>query len=297
MRVVWTRGKGCADLAAAVSDDTAARVTGDIEQAVVAQRADLLVTKKFTPKAFVSTASPMDFDLDAFDRVVAMVGGGPHSALATDVANRIGQARGVPARLISAYREPEERPDAVATIYRLNEVAPGIDADVVEATSPADLITRIGDRTLIVLGAPGGSWVQRMFIGPGARLISAASAGAVVVRRAARRVYQVMEDPIWVSPLLGATDAVRLSNAQVLPVVDRGRLVGTTARSTLLSAAGGETVGALMRPPEAVKITDGVRMAGDVASRQGGGPVAVVDDDGHLVGTVPLSAIRSSAAY
>jgi len=297
MRVVWTRGKGCQELAVAVSDNRAARVTGDIERAVVDERADLLVARKLSVKSLVSMASPVDFDASAFDRVVATVGGGPHSALATEVAHRIAYSLGIPARLISAYREPEERPDAVATMYRLSEVAPGIDGDVVEAQTPVDLMARVGDSALLVLGAPGGSWVQRMFVGPGARMISAAGAGAVVVRRAARRAYQVMEEPVYVSPMLGAKDAVRLSSEDILPVVDRGTLVGTVKRSALHLAGTGATVGALMRDAECMKATDGLLIAGDVAARQGGGPVAVVDDRGHLIGTVPLSAIRTGGLY
>ncbi len=292
MRVVWTRGDGCSDLAAAISGDTAVRVTGDVTAAVLEERADLLVTRKLNAKVKVSMASPVHYRPDRFRRVVAAVSGGPHSALATEVADRIGQSLGVPARLISAYRHPDDRSDAVATIYRLNEVAPGIDADVLEANSPVDLIERVGDETLLVLGAPGGSWLQRMFFGAGARMISAAPAGAVVVRRSARRVYQVMEEPVYVSPLLGASDAVRLWDVGVLPVVDRGYLVGTVTRSALHMAGSGVPVGSIMKAPLAVKATDGVLVAGDVAAQQGGGPVAVVDGENRLVGTVPLSAIR-----
>ena len=297
MRVVWTRGDGCQELAQTIGGGTAERVTGDIGTAVVDKRADLVVARRISTKLLTSMAAPVDFDRSRFDRVVAGVAGGPHSSLATEVAAAIGHSLGIPARLVSAFREPAERPDAVATMYRLNEVAPDIDGDVIEARTPADLLETVGDRALLVLGAPGGAWMQRTFVGAGARMISAAPAGAVVVRRATRRAYQVMEEPVYVSPMLGTDDALRLSNADILPVVDHGRLVGSVRRSALHMAGEGVTVGALMRPAESVRASDGVLFAGDVAARQGGGPVAVVDDEGHLIGTVPLSAIRTGLGY
>ena len=296
LRVVWTRGKGCLELASAISGDAATRVTGDIDSALVEQRADLLVARRLSHRA-VSTAAPTDFHPGTFDRVVAAVGGGPHSSLASEVARAIGRSLGVPARLICAFREPEDRDDAVATLYRLNEVVPGIDGDIVQTKTPQGLISHVGETTLLILGAPGGSWVHRMFIGPGARMVSAAPAGAVVVRRAARRAFQVMAEPIYVSPMLGADDAVRLSEAEVLPVVDRGMLVGTVRRSALQLAGSGVTVGGLMDPPESVDVTGSLLAAGDVAARQGGGPVAVIDEAGRLVGTVPLAAIRSNQGW
>jgi hypothetical protein len=297
MRVVWTRGNGCQELAQAIGGSSVKRVTGDVGRAVVDQRADLVVARRISTKLRTSMAIPVDFELTRFDRVVAAVSGGPHSSLATEVAHAIGQTLDIPSRLVSAYRDSSERPDAVATLYRLNEVAPDIEGDVVEASTPADLLLRVGERALLVLGAPGGAWVQRMFFGAGARMISAAPAGAVVVRRGTRRAYQVMQEPVYVSPMLGTDDALRLSDADILPVVDHGRLVGVVRRAALHMAGEGVTVGALMRSPEAVKASDGVLIAGDIAARQGGGPVAVVDDDGHLIGTVPLTAIRSGLGY
>jgi hypothetical protein len=60
--VVWTRGKGCAELAELLDRGSPTRVQGDLRTECIEARADLLVSRRLPPSFdFVSMAVPSDF--------------------------------------------------------------------------------------------------------------------------------------------------------------------------------------------------------------------------------------------
>ncbi len=288
--VVWTRGDGCAQLAHLLSDVEPARVTGDLAEQCIQRRADLLVAKKL-PGGFdlLNVAVPIDFDPESTKSIVATVSGGPHSALAAGVAARLGSALGVPTRMVSAYRDEEDRADATALMERLTGVVPAIGADLVRADDLRSMVAGLDEGTLLVLGAPGGSWLQRVLLGPGARLRSKAPAGAVVVRHAPDRVYQWMGEPVFVAPLRQADDTLRIHPQSTLAVADQGVLVGLVRRAAL-EAAGAAVVGTIMEEARSTKVDHTLDAAKPLVAVFGEDPIAVTDAKDNLVGGLSLPA-------
>jgi CBS domain-containing protein len=283
--VLWTRGKGCAELAETLAGEgTAARVSGDLVDACVSARADLLVGRRMASSFdLVSLAVPYEFAREKVHGVVAAVSGGPHSTLAARLAERLGIALGVPATLISAFRIAQDRPAALMALQSVGRAAPGLSARAVQADSAAGLVGELREGSLLVLGAPGGSFIQRLFLGPGARLRARAPAGAVVVSQAPRRVYQLMSDPNGVSPLLRAADARRLVREPV-PVVAEGRPVGLFRPQAASGMATEATVADLMEEPVTVEATALVSEARSLMASRDHAPLAVVDRRGDLIG-------------
>ena len=283
--VLWTRGRGCAELAETLAGEgTAARVSGDLVDACVSARAELLVGRRMASSFdLVSLAVPYEFAREKVKGVVAAVGGGPHSALAARLAERLGMALGVPATLISAFRIPQDRAAALMALESVGRAAPGLTARAVQADSAAGLVGELREGSLLVLGAPGGSFIQRLFLGPGARLRARAPAGAVVVSQAPRRVYQLMSDPDGVSPLLRAADARRVVTEPV-PVVSEGRPVGLFRPHEASGMATEATVADLMEEPLTVEATALVAEARSLMTGRDHAPLAVVDRRGDLIG-------------
>lgn len=284
--VLWTRGQGCGELAALLSDGDPVRVKGDLVEECIRHRARLLVTRRLTDLDLVSQVVPIDFDPDGVSAVVAAVAGGPHSPLAARIARRLGEALGLDALMACAYRDEESRERAVSLIEHLYQDVPELEYRVVEATDASGLVAQLPDRSMLVLGAPGGNWFQRTIFGQGARLRQRAPAGAVVVRSAPTRVFQVMTDPVFVGPLREAGDILRVHSEEVLAVVDRARLVGVVDRQVLEDAEPHTPVSALMVDPEAVLLDAPLSDALPLADRFRSAPVPVVDEDGMLVGAV-----------
>ena len=281
-RVLWTRGGGCRELALTLGQ--AGPVEGDLRAACLRHRADLLVARKLTSFGLVSIAVPHDFRREAVGAVVAAVGGGPHSALAALVAERLGRFLEVPASLASGSRSAKEDPAAESVLTELASVVPGLPAKVVRADGPRDLVAGLGAGSLLVVGAPGGSWMQRQFFGPGRRLVVRAPAGALVVRRAPTRCFQAMEDPMPFGPAMPTREARRLLRDPVAPVVEEGRLIGIVRRTALAAAPTGSTVADACEAAVSVRDEDAVdavaRIAADI------NPVPVIDADGRLRGVV-----------
>jgi CBS domain-containing protein len=289
--VLWTRGQGCRELAEQLSLVEPIRVTGDVADACVRHAAEVLVSRRATGSFdLVSVAAPLDFDPVGVEAVVAAVAGGPHSELAALVARRLGETIGVPATMVSAFREDTERTRAVATIDSIFATVPGLESRLVKAEDAADLFVDLPERTLVVVGAAGGGWLQRTFFGPGARLRQNAPAGAVVVRRQPDRVFQVMTDPVFVGPLREATDILRIHQDRVLAVVDRAVLIGIVRRQALENADPGVPVQDLMEPPLSVPLSASVNEAMELSDRFRGASIPVVDDDGRLVGALAVPA-------
>ena len=288
-RVVWTRGKGCAELAGLLDEGTPARVQDDIRTECVETRADLLVSRRMPPGFdFVSVAVPSDFVAENVGSVSAAVSSGPHSALAARIAYRLGEALGVDSEMVSAYPTPDELPAARRIVKTLAGKIPGMSYRVIETAGAAELIGALPDDALLVLGAPGGWWLQRSFFGTGVRLRQRAPAGAIVVQQAPGRVYHRMEEPAYVSTHLLVGDALRVMEHAVGAVVDDGKLVGVVRRTALVGADPADCVGDLMDDPVFLDVGDSYEEAARLIDLFQGAPIPVVDGDGRLVGCVAV---------
>jgi len=283
--VLWTRGQGCAELATALSPVEPVRVTGDLATACIAHRARLLVARRLTATELVACAIPIDFPAEPVGAVVAAVSGGPHSSLAAVVARDLGRHWQVPASMACAYRDPEEKSAAEDLVGRLS-LASGVDGWIYEAAEVPALFEQLPDQALLVLGAPGGSWFQRLLFGQGARLRHHAPHGAVIVRSAPRRVFQVMTEPVFVGPLMALGEVFRLHEARVVAVVEGGRLIGQVRWRPSMDP--NLKVGDVLEPAVAILQTDEVGGIDGIRADVDGSPVSVVDESGLLVGSLPV---------
>ncbi len=181
---LWTRGDGCAELATLL-DPEAGRVQGDLREACISARASVLVTRKLSSGLdLTNVAVPHDLEIGSVKAVAALVAGGANSLLAAQVAATLAEALGVPGRMLSAYADDASQPEALTVVERLFVEVPTLEYRAVLADPPADLVAQMREDELMVVGAPAGSWLQRQFFGQGARLVSHAPAGAVVVQAA-----------------------------------------------------------------------------------------------------------------
>ena len=288
MRVVWTRGSGCSELATLLSEGEADRITGDLVQQCIDHRADLLVSRRF-PGSFdlVSVAVPLDFVPDKVTRVVSAVAGGPHSFLAADTASRLGRSLDVEAEMLSAIRPGDDVRVAEELLDHLALSVPETRGRVVEVDGIPELVESLEEGTLVVSGAPGGSWLQRSMFGPGAKLRSRAPAGAIMVRSAPDRVFRWMGDPVFVSPLRLAYDTLRVHEEKVLAVAAEGLLVGLVRRERLVGA-GDASVGSVMEEAMSAKVDETIAEAMTLEPTFGRDPIPVTDHNEHLVGALSL---------
>ena len=282
-RVLYTRGQGCAELADLLSSKTT-RVARDLTEACLESRADLLVTRK-PPGGFdlVSVAVPIDFQPTEIKAVVAAVAGGRHSEMNVWLAEAIGRRLGVETFAATAYFAEAAKAEAHQTLDRLASGLPDMKRMVIGADDPTEFIAKLPERSLLILGEPGGTFLSRMFFGPGARLKAKAPAGAVMVRYSEPRVFQRMSEPVFFGPLHPAGDSLRLQNSALIAVVDNGVLVGVARRSVLEAADPRVPLSDLMEPaisiPWDLPIDD---LDNELA--EGPGPIPVVDQVGRLIG-------------
>ncbi|MFZ0015253.1 MAG: hypothetical protein WAL25_14195 [Acidimicrobiia bacterium] len=288
MRVVWTRGKGCYELAEVLGGETSGRIQGDVADGCIAERADVLVSKKL-PSGFdlVNVAVPVDFDAGKVSKVVATVAGGPHSLLAAETATAVAGNLGVDAEILSAAGDDEEIDSAQEIIEQVGAEIPGVSRRVVVVDGMAELVEQLDDGTLLVLGAPGGSWLNRSRTGPGARLRRTAQAGAIIVRSAPDRVFRFMGEPVYVAPLRHADDTLRIHKENTLAVADAGRLVGLVRREGLVRA-GADPVATVMEDAMSVRVDETIVEARELESMFGADPIPVTDHEDHLVGGLSL---------
>jgi hypothetical protein len=288
MRVVWTRGNGCSELAGLLSAGEPDRITGDLVQQCIDHRADLLVSRRF-PGSFdlVSVAVPLDFVPENVTHVVSAVAGGPHSFLAADTASRLGRSLGVQTEMLSAIRPGEDPSAAEELLEHISLSVADTSGRVVEVDGIAELVESLEEGSLVVFGAPGGSWLQRSMFGPGARLRSRAPAGAIMVRSAPDRVFRWMGDPVFVSPMRLADDTLRLHEEKVLAVADEGLLIGLVRRESL-EGAGAAAVGSLMEEAMSARVDETIAEAMTLEPTFGRDPIPVTDHDEHLVGALSL---------
>lgn len=288
--VVWTRGKGCLELAEILGTGEVNRVQGDLSEGCIEHRADMVVARKM-PGDFdmANIAVPVDFDADRVTRVSATVAGGPHSELAVITAAHIARSLDVPLEIVSAHQEPDGLSQATEIVSQFGDRFPDAERRVVQAMDMNELADTAEDGTLIVVGAPGGAWLRRSLFGSGTRIKGAAKAGAVMVRSAPDRVYRFMGDPVYVAPLLHATDTLRLHQENVLAVADKGRLVGLVRRDDL-HGAGTAAVASVMADPISARVDDTIEDALPLGDIFGPDPIPVTDHEENLVGGLSLPA-------
>lgn len=284
--VVWTHGEGCPDLANLLAGGEARRAGPDLRASCVDARADLLVGRKLTSFDLVSVAVPHGFDPDGVRAVAAAVAGGPHSRLAARVAHRLAEALGVPASLVAASPEEGADPLAAQDLQRAGGGLEGTEQRVLRATNPGAAVRALPPGSLLVLGAPGGTWWRRQFRGPGRQMRLGAPAGAEVVRRAPPRCFQHMAEAEAMGLEMPAGEALRLASTPIVAVAQEGRLVGLVRRAALEAAAPTAPLGGIMEPPVFARAEDPLDAVGALAAGLGGGPVPVVDADGRLCGLI-----------
>jgi CBS domain-containing protein len=294
--VVWTRGKGCREVAELLSEGDPTRVEGDLAKACVDQRAELLVGRRMTSFDLVSVAVPNDLDLDKADAVVGGIGGGPHSLLVARIAARLASVLDLPATLATSVASSEEagssdqEQHAAAVLGEVAEAVPGMEVRVLADTGWSRFAAALSPGALLVLGAPGGSFLDRALFGPGRRLRAGAPAGAVIVREAPTRVFHRMGDPVFVGPFHPAGDTLRLHQVGTLAVAEHGLLLGMVTRRALERAAPSTAVGDVMESARSVRLDQPLSEVVALAPDFGPDPIPVVDEDGRLVGGLVLDA-------
>ena len=164
---MWTRGEGCPELANLLAGGGARRAGPDLRASCVEARADLLVGRKLTSFDLVGVAVPYAFEPARVESVVAAVAGGPHSLLAARVARRLSAALEVPISLVAASAEAGTDPAAEEALERAARLVPVAEQRVLRAANPGAAVRALPTGSLLVLGAPGGTWWQRQFTGPG----------------------------------------------------------------------------------------------------------------------------------
>ncbi len=183
----------------------------------------------------------------------------------------------------------------MARVERLGADYPSHARRLVHARSASRLVETLTPSTLLVVGAPEGSWIHRQLIGPGHSLAANAPAGAVIVRSSPTRCFHRMEDPV--GHVLGASltvaDALRVRPAGDALVADQGRLMGIVRRSVLVSAASDAHVAELVETAPAVKAVEPLAAARELSGFYHEGPVPVVRDDERLVGVIPAADLGS----
>lgn len=288
-RVAWTRGPGCFELASLLSTETPIAVERDPRRTCIEERVDCLVGKKLTSFDLVPVAVPKDIDLSRVESVTATVGDGPHSPLAVAVAARLGLRLGIPAVVATAYHETEGRTNAETRLSTLSAPYPDtLESMAVEAQRASDMVEALPDTTLLVIGAPGGSWFYRQIYGPGHRLVVAAPNGSIAVRSAPRRCYHEASSPTGyaIGVNLSVADARHVVRSPVAPVSNEGRLVGILRKAVLDEADDEASIDQIMEPPVAVEASEPLDSVEDLSSFLDGGPVPVVDDEGRLIGVL-----------
>jgi hypothetical protein len=189
--------------------------------------------------------------------------------------------------MLSAIQPGDDPSGAEDLLQHIALSVPETAGRVVEVDGISELVESLEEGTLVVFGAPGGSWLQRSMLGPGARLRSRARAGAVMVRSAPDRVFRWMVEPVFVGPMRLADDTLRLHGEKVLAVADEGLLIGLVRRESL-EGAGDTAVGSLMEQAMSAKVDETIAEAMTLEPTFGRDPIPVTDHHEHLVGALSL---------
>lgn len=284
---IWTRGSGCASLAETLGGARARKADGDLRTVCIETRADLLVARSLTSFDLIDIAVPHHFVPERVTDVVAAVAGGPHSSLATKIASLLATNLDIPGRIVTASRTPEDDARAEAVLAAIDPTDPALPRSAVRAANAKALVEGFSEGTLLVLGTPGGSWMQRQFFGPGRKLLYSAPAGAVIVRSAPRRCFQAATEANPFGLQMKLRDARRIiADDSSMPVADAGTLVGVIRKEALLDGPDEATVGDVMETPVFLQVDDPLDDVEEIQRFLGGGPVPIVDHSGALFGVI-----------
>ena len=293
LRVVWTRGAQCRALAEILGDGIAHKAAANVAAACIDARAGLLVARHLNSFDLCSVAVPHGFNPDTTLSVVAAVGSGPHSHLAAIIAHRLSQQLGIPARAVYGRRQGDEQLQAQAVLATVAADLPDLAVETSEATNPAAMVSSLPAGTLLVVGAPGGSWFQRQFFGPGARIQAKAPNGTIVVKHAPTRVYQIMQPPTAFGPHMRVADAVQLAADQHVIVALDGQLLGIAYTQALRQAQPDHELQEVMDNPVFLNADEHLGHATELVTHHGS-PIPVVDARTRLIGTVAATDLNYS---
>lgn len=287
--VVWTRGSGCRELAEVICGDAAIRVDSDPVATCIRTGAALMVSRRLSSFDLCSVAIPSGFSADETTGIVAAVGSGPHSSLAAAMAERIGRSLGVSASAVYAHGSSGPTPAAARILQELEERFPELRIESVGAASPEAMVQALPAGTLLVVGAPGGSWFQRQFFGPGARIKHKASGGTIVVKAAPGRVYQAMGPPTAFGPHMRVADA-RVVGAGDVVVASENTLLGLVSEAALDAADPDTPLDALVAKAAFLAPEETIEYAMDLVDDTDSKTIPVVDASGNLVGVYRATA-------
>ena len=293
--IVWAGGGEARELAAVLSNDRAVRAGANIASSCIDAKADLLVLSNRSSFDLCSVVVSQGFDRDATRSIVAAVGGGPHSNFAATLTDWLSRSLGVPGRAVYGYSEPSDRPNGEAVLGTIAEQLPQLDVDTVEVSSPASMVEMLDEGTLLVVGAPGGSWFQRRFFGPGARIQAKAPGGTIVVTENAERVYRVMRRPLAFGPSMKVRDALQLSEGFDAAVAENGNFLGTVEAAKLRRAPVDLELHQVMDSEMFLSADDEITEAIGLLATHGTACIPVVDSSTRLVGCVSARDLAQRA--
>ena len=290
-RVVWTRSAQCRALAEILGGGTAHEANANVAAACIEARAGLLVARHLSSFDLCNVAVPHGFTPDTTRSVVAAVGSGSHSHLAAIIAHRLSHQLGIPARAVYGRRQDNEQPQAQAVLATIAADLPDLAVETIEAANPASMVSSLPTGTLLVVGAPGGSWFQRQFFGPGARIQAKAPNGTIVVKHAPTRVYQIMQPPTAFGPHMRVADAAQLAVHQHVIVALDGQLLGIAYTQALQQARPDHELQGLMDDPVFLNADEDLAHAVELIAHHGS-PIPVVDANTRLIGTVAATDLN-----
>jgi len=292
-RVLWTRGAQCQVLADVLSGGTAIRAGSDVAASCVQAGASILVARHLSSIDLCNVAVPHGFSPTETSSIVAAVGGGPHSRLAVTLAYVLGQQLELPVRAVYGHHDSSERNRALAVLDDLTKHLHDVHAEAIQAPSPAAMVSELPAGSLLVVGAPGGSWFQRQFFGPGARIRAKSPGGTIVVRHSPTRVYQVMQPPNAFGPHMRVADALQLADTQHLIVAEKGRLLGLIPRGRLVEAGRDLELQDIMESPVFLSPNEDLDHATELISDHPGSAIPVVDSRRRIVGTITATDLTT----
>lgn len=210
-RVVRTGGIQAGDLARALSDGTATKPGANLTASCIESKPALVVLSNRTSFDLCSTVVPHGFNSEATRLVVAAVGGDPDSLLAATLADWLSQMLGVPACALYGHSDPSDLAHGEVFLRRTVARLPGMDVRTVDVSGPAAMVGALRAGTLLIVGPPGGSWFQRRFFRPGARIVVEAPSGAIVVNHNSTRTLRghAVASRVWPEPAcIGCSAAI-----------------------------------------------------------------------------------------
>jgi CBS domain-containing protein len=207
------------------------------------------------------------------------------------IAHRLSDQIGIPARAIYGRRRGDEHPQAQAVLANIAADLPALPVETIEAANPAAMVGSLPAGTLLVVGAPGGSWFQRQFFGPGARIQAKSPNGTIVVKHVPPRVYQIMQPPTAFGPHMRVADAAQLAAGQHVIVALDGQLLGVAYTHDLQQARPDRELGDLMDDPVFLNADEDIAHATELIAHHGS-PVPVVDAQTRLIGVVTATDLE-----